>query len=58
VDFQLTDEPVALQEIAREVVERECPPKLERAVVEDDADPDALWATLVGLEWPGLTVPL
>ena len=58
MDFQLTDEQVALQEIAREVVERECPPKLVRAVVEDDADTDALWSTLVGLEWPGLTVPV
>ena len=57
MDFQLTDEQVALQEIAREVVERECPAKLVRAVVEDDADTDALWSTLVGLEWPGLTVP-
>lgn len=56
MDFQLTDEQLALQEIAREVVERECPPKLVRAVVEDDADTDALWGTLVGLEWPGLTV--
>ncbi len=58
MDFELTDEQVALQEIAREVVERECPPTLVRAVVEDDADTDALWKTLVGLEWPGLTVPV
>ena len=41
----------------REVVERECPPSLVRAVVEDDDDGDALWKTLVDLEWPGLTVP-
>ena len=58
MDFQLTDEQVELQRIAREVVERECPPSLVRAVVEDDADTDALWKTLVGLEWPGLTVPV
>jgi alkylation response protein AidB-like acyl-CoA dehydrogenase len=58
MDFQLTDEQVELQRIAHEVVERECPPALVRAVVEDDVDTDALWKTLVELEWPGLTVPL
>ena len=58
MDFQLTDEQVELQRIAREVAERECPPALVRAVVEDDADTDALWKTLVDLEWPGLTVPV
>jgi alkylation response protein AidB-like acyl-CoA dehydrogenase len=58
VDFQLTDEQVELQRIAREVAEREIPPSLLRAVVEDDVDTDALWATLVDLEWPGITVPV
>jgi len=57
VDFQLTDEQVELQRIAREVAERECPPSLVRAVVEEDADVDALGKTLVDLEWHGLTVP-
>ncbi len=57
MDFQLTDEQVALQGIARDVAERECPPSLVRAVVEEDADTDALWKTIVDLEWPGLTVP-
>ncbi|HJR26416.1 MAG TPA: acyl-CoA dehydrogenase family protein, partial [Acidimicrobiales bacterium] len=58
MDFQLTDEQVELQRVAREVAARECPPSLVRAVVEDDADTDALWKTLVDLEWPGLTVPV
>jgi alkylation response protein AidB-like acyl-CoA dehydrogenase len=56
VDFQLTEEQVELQRIAHEVAERECPPSLVRAVVEDGADTDALWKTLVSLEWPGLAV--
>ena len=38
MDFELTDEQVELQRIAREVVEREIPPSLVRSVVEDDAD--------------------
>ena len=58
MDVELNDEQVALQEIAREVAAREIPSTLVRAVVEDDADTDGLWKTLVSLEWPGLTVPL
>ena len=57
MDFELTDEQIELQRIAREVAEREIPSSLVRSVVEDDADTDALWKTLVALEWPGLTVP-
>ena len=58
MDFQLTDEQLELQRIAREVAERECPATLVRAVVERDEDVGALWKTLVDLEWPGLTVPV
>ena len=58
MDFQLTDEQVELQRIAREVAERECPPDLVRGVVERDEDVGALWKTLVDLEWPGLTIPV
>lgn len=58
MDFQLTDEQVELQRIAREVAERECPPSLVRAVVEHGEEPEGLWKTIVGLDWPGLTVPV
>jgi alkylation response protein AidB-like acyl-CoA dehydrogenase len=58
VDLQLTDEQLELQRIAREVVERECPASLVRAVVEDDEDVSDLWKALVGLEWPGLALPV
>ncbi len=58
MDFQLTDEQVELQRIARDVVERECPPSLVRAAVEEGDDAAALWKTLVDLEWTGLTVPV
>jgi len=58
MDFELTDEQLELQRIAHDVAEREIPSSLVRSVVEDDADTNALWKTLVGLEWPGLTVDL
>jgi alkylation response protein AidB-like acyl-CoA dehydrogenase len=58
MDFELTEEQLELQRVARDVVEREIPPSLVRAVVEDDADTAALWKTLVALEWPGLTIPV
>ena len=38
MDFELTDDQLELQRVVREVAERECPPALVRAVVEDDAD--------------------
>jgi alkylation response protein AidB-like acyl-CoA dehydrogenase len=56
MDFELTDEQVELQRVVRDVVERECPPSLVRAVVDGDDDGDALWKTLVQMELPGLTV--
>ena len=56
MDFELTDDQIELQRIARDVAEREIPPSLVRSVVEDDADTSALWKTLVALEWPGLTI--
>ena len=56
MEFQLTDEQLELQRIAREVAERECPASLVRAVVEDDEDVSGLWKALVDLEWPGLAL--
>jgi alkylation response protein AidB-like acyl-CoA dehydrogenase len=57
VDFELDDDQHALQEAVRELVERECPSDLVRAIVEGRDDGDGLWKTLVSLHWPGLTVP-
>jgi alkylation response protein AidB-like acyl-CoA dehydrogenase len=57
VDFELDDDQLELQRIVRDVVERECPPALVRAVVAGDDDGTDLWKTLVELDWPSLTVP-
>jgi alkylation response protein AidB-like acyl-CoA dehydrogenase len=57
VDFDLTDDQLELQRIAREVAAKELPTSLVRRVVEDDADTSAVWDALRALEWPGLTVP-
>ena len=57
MDFELTDEQLELQAVLRDLVDRECPPSLPRAVVAGTDDGSALWKTLVQLEWPGLTVP-
>jgi alkylation response protein AidB-like acyl-CoA dehydrogenase len=58
LDFELTDEQETLQRVVRDLVERDCPPSLVRAVVEGDEERAAeVWKTLVQAEWPGLTVP-
>jgi alkylation response protein AidB-like acyl-CoA dehydrogenase len=58
VDFTYDDEQLALQEVARTALERECGPDLLRQLAEDDAGTTpALWSTLVELGWTGLLVP-
>ena len=57
MDFELDDDQHALQDALRDLVDKECPPELVRAVVEGRDDGDAFWQTLVDLEWPGLTIP-
>jgi alkylation response protein AidB-like acyl-CoA dehydrogenase len=57
VDFELDDDQHALQEAVRDLVDKECPPSLVRAVVMGEDDGSAFWQTLVDLDWPGLTVP-
>jgi alkylation response protein AidB-like acyl-CoA dehydrogenase len=58
VDFTYDDEQLALQEVARTALERECPPSLVRELADDEAGiTPALWSTLVELGWTGLLVP-
>ena len=57
MEFELDDDQQELQRVVRDVVGRECPPELVRAVVAGSADGDDLWTTMVGLDWPSLTVP-
>ena len=56
MDFELTEEQVELQRVARDVLDRECPPALVRVVVEARDDGEGLWKTFVELDWPGLAV--
>jgi len=57
VDFELDDEQLELQRVVRDIVGRECPPALVRAVVDGSDDGSGLWKTFVQLDWPTLTVP-
>jgi alkylation response protein AidB-like acyl-CoA dehydrogenase len=57
VDFELTPEQEELQRVVRDLVDRECPPSLVRAVVEGDDPSPELWKFLVQNDWPGLAVP-
>lgn len=56
MDFELTDEQRSLREVIHDLVDKECPPALVRAVVEGEDDGTAFWDTLVDNEWTGLTV--
>jgi alkylation response protein AidB-like acyl-CoA dehydrogenase len=58
VDFTYDDEQLALQDVARGALERECTPQILRELADDDAGiTPALWSTLVDLGWTGLLVP-
>ncbi len=57
MDLELSDDQRELQTSVRAVLERECPPSLVRAVIEEGKGTDELWARMVELDWPALTVP-
>jgi len=58
VDFTYDEEQLALQEVARTALERECSPQLLRELADDPAGiTPGLWSTLVDLGWTGLLVP-
>lgn len=56
MDFEFTDDQLALRENARDVLASACPPSVVRAVYDGDGDVDALWSQLVGLDWPAIGV--
>jgi alkylation response protein AidB-like acyl-CoA dehydrogenase len=56
MDLEFTADQEELRTSVRAVLERECPPSLVREVVEKGAQADDLWATMVDLDWPGLTI--
>ena len=58
MDFTYDDEQLALQEVARTALARECGPQLLRELAEDPVGTTpALWSTLVDLGWTSLLVP-
>jgi len=56
VDFELDEDQIALQSAAAEILQKECPPSLLRAVIDGKGVDDDLWQTLVGLDWPALAI--
>jgi alkylation response protein AidB-like acyl-CoA dehydrogenase len=57
VHLAFTEEQEELRTAIRGVLAKECPPSLPRSVVEGKDDADGLWAKMVELDWPALTVP-
>jgi len=58
VDFTFDAEQLALQDVARTALERECDPQMVRTLVDEPTGmTPALWSTLVDLGWTGLFVP-
>jgi len=57
VHLEFTAEQDELRDGVRTMLARECPIALVREVVEKGSAPDTLWAQMVELGWPALTVP-
>jgi len=57
VELEFSEEQQELRSSVRAFLERECPIAVVRAVVEKGTPPDELWAQMVDLGWPALTVP-
>jgi alkylation response protein AidB-like acyl-CoA dehydrogenase len=57
VHLAFTDEQEDLRSTIRSVLAKECPAALPRSIVEGKGDADGLWAKMVDLDWPALTVP-
>jgi len=57
MELEFTSEQDELRDGVRDMLARECPTSLVRALVEDGASADGLWQQMVELGWPALTVP-
>ncbi len=57
VELEFTTEQEELRSSVRSFLEKECPVEFVRAVVESSQSPEDLWASMVGLDWPALTIP-
>ncbi|MHB8328106.1 MAG: acyl-CoA dehydrogenase family protein [Acidimicrobiales bacterium] len=58
MELELTGDQQALAESVRAFADAECPMSLVRRVVEEGKEADELWARMVELDWPALTVPV
>ncbi|MEO7429398.1 MAG: acyl-CoA dehydrogenase family protein [Acidimicrobiales bacterium] len=56
MDFEFTDDQLALRENARSVLASSCPPSVVREVYDHGATPPELWASLVALDWPAIGI--
>ncbi len=56
MDLEFTADQEELRTSVRAVLTRECPPSFVREVVEKGAPVDDLWAAMVDLDWPALTI--
>jgi alkylation response protein AidB-like acyl-CoA dehydrogenase len=56
MDLEFTPDQEELRTSVRAVLGRECPPSLVREVVEKGRAADDLWAAMVDLDWPALTI--
>ena len=56
MELEFTTDQDELRDSIRSVLGKESPVSLARSIVETDARPTALWATMVDLGWPALTV--
>jgi alkylation response protein AidB-like acyl-CoA dehydrogenase len=57
MDFEFTEDQLALREAARTLLAAACPPSVVRAVHEGSGDGAGLWRTLVEHDWPALGLP-
>jgi alkylation response protein AidB-like acyl-CoA dehydrogenase len=57
VDFGLSDEHAALQEVARRFVDRHCPPERAKEWDETNAYPEELFKAIAEMGWFGLPFP-
>ena len=57
MELEFSEDQQELRSTVRTFLEQECPMTLVRSVVEKGAAADDLWAQMVELGWPALTVP-
>ena len=57
VDLDFTSEQDELRSSVRDFLDKECSLQVVRALVESGEPPTELWASMVSLDWPALSVP-